>query len=107
MGVGAFSPLSLGTSALAWWSADTLSSLALSGSSVITWIDRVAGLAPTQGTAGARPTYSATSFGGFPGVTFDGGLSPRTSWNSVRLHTGVRSSRNSSSDGSPLKWPWP
>ena len=57
---------------LGFWDAEAVGSLSLSGDAVITWTDLVGGYAPTQGTADARPTYSATSFNGRPGVAFDG-----------------------------------
>ena len=71
-GRGAWNPLRLGSSLLAWWSADRPDLMTLSGSQVTTWRDIVAGYAPTQGVSGSRPIYSATSFNGAAGVTFDG-----------------------------------
>jgi len=67
-----WTPLRLGASLLAWWSADRVDLMTLSGSQVVTWLDIVAGYAVTQGVSGSRPTYSATSFNGSPSVTFDG-----------------------------------
>jgi hypothetical protein len=49
-----------------------VSTLTLSGSQVVTWADKIAGHAPTQATAAARPLWSATAFNGRPGVVFDG-----------------------------------
>jgi hypothetical protein len=62
-----FSPLDLGDDLLGWWDASTLADGA-----VASWADVVAGYTVTQATSGARPVKSATSFGGAPGVTFDG-----------------------------------
>lgn len=62
----------LGASLLAFWDAERSSTLTLSGSSVTTWTDRKAGYAPTQAVGGSKPAYSATSFNGRPGLTFDG-----------------------------------
>jgi hypothetical protein len=62
-----FSPLDLGVDLLGWWDASTLADGA-----VASWADVVAGYTVTQATSGARPVKSATSFGGAPGVTFDG-----------------------------------
>ena len=65
-----WSPADLGTSLLAWW--DASQGVTLSGSQVTAWVDRESGYSVTQGTAAARPLWSATSFGGEPGLTFDG-----------------------------------
>jgi len=45
----------------------------LAAGAVAAWPCAVTGVQATQGTAGARPTQSATAFGGRPGLTFDGG----------------------------------
>jgi len=71
-GKATWTPTQLGASLLAWWSADRVDLMTLSGSQVTTWRDIVAGYAPTQSVAGSKPLYSATSFNGSPGVTFDG-----------------------------------
>lgn len=68
----AWSPLDLGSSLLAWWTADRADLITLSGSQVTDWLDIIANRNMTQGVSGARPLYSATSFNGSPGVTFDG-----------------------------------
>ncbi len=70
--LGSFDPFMLGASLLGYWDAESVSTLTLAGSLVTTWADRVAGYAPTQATSGFKPVYSATSFNGRPGVTFDG-----------------------------------
>lgn len=68
----AWAPSDLGVKLLAFFDAEDPSQLTLSGSNVTTWTDPVSGAAPTQGTAGFKPVYSATSFNSRPGVTFDG-----------------------------------
>lgn len=67
-----WTPRKLGASLLGWWSADRPDLISLSGSQVTGWKDAVAAYNLTQGVAGARPLYSAISFNGAPGVTFDG-----------------------------------
>lgn len=72
-GVGvAFSPIDLGDSLLAWWSADRTDLMTLSGAQVTSWRDAKNGYDVVQAVAGARPLYSATSFNGAPGLSFDG-----------------------------------
>jgi len=71
-GVGGWTPARLGASLLGWWDAERADKLALSGSSVTTWTDIVANYAMTQAVGAAKPVYSATSFNGRPGITFDG-----------------------------------
>lgn len=67
-----FTPADLGASLLANWDAEVTSSLTLSGSSVTTWTDTKAGIAPTQSTGGSKPIWGGASFNSRPGVTFDG-----------------------------------
>lgn len=67
-----WSPLMLGASLLAWWTADTAGLITLNGTAVTSWKDVVAGYDAVQGVSAARPLYSATSFNGVPSVTFDG-----------------------------------
>jgi hypothetical protein len=57
-----WTPNELESSLLAWWDAGH-------GVSASTWVDRKAGLVLT---ASGAPAWSATSFNGFPGITFDG-----------------------------------
>lgn len=72
-GGGAATPITiLGASALAWWTADRADLITLSGSEVTSWKDVVAAYDAAQGTSARRPLYSATSYNGAPGVTFDG-----------------------------------
>jgi hypothetical protein len=61
----------LGSSLLAWWSADRVDLITLSGSQVTSWRDIIAGYDVVQAVSAARPLYSATSFNGAPGVTAD------------------------------------
>lgn len=62
----------LGSSLLAYWDADTASSLTLSGSNVTTWADVKNGYAVTQAVSGSKPIYSATGLNNRGAVTFDG-----------------------------------
>lgn len=68
---GRWTPLSLGSKALAWWTADKANLITLSGSQITSWRDVVAGYNCVQAASGSRPLWSATSFNGAPGVTFD------------------------------------
>lgn len=73
MGSGSgWTPISLGSSLIAWWTADRADLMTLSGSQVSSWRDVVAGYNAVQAVSGSRPVYSAGSFNGAPGVTFDG-----------------------------------
>lgn len=65
-------PFTLGDDLLAWWSADRSDLVTVTGIGVSSWRDAVAGYDMVQATDANRPTYSATSFNGAPGVTFDG-----------------------------------
>jgi len=69
--LGSWAPTDLGASLIAWWDAG--SGVTESGGAVSAWADSVGALTVAQGTAGNKPTYSATSFRGAPGITFDGG----------------------------------
>lgn len=60
-----WTPLSLGSTLVAWWDAQSLSA-----SPVSSWIDKKSGIAATQGTGAKQPTWSATARNGKPGVTF-------------------------------------
>lgn len=68
--LGSWAPTDLGASLIAWWDAG--SGVTESGGAVSAWADSVGALTVAQGTAGNKPTYSATSFRGAPGITFDG-----------------------------------
>jgi len=67
-----FIPADLGSDLIAHWSADDTGLITLSTANVTSWKDRVSGLDLAQSTDAARPVWSATSFNGNPGVTFDG-----------------------------------
>lgn len=67
---GGWWPLSLGSALVAWWDAQY--GVSLSGSQVTAWADRKIGYSAVQGVSAARPIFSATSFGGAPGLTYDG-----------------------------------
>lgn len=72
-GVLAKTPISiLGASLLAWWTADRADLITLNGSAVTSWKDVMHGYDAVQGVSASRPVYSATSFNGSPGLTFDG-----------------------------------
>jgi hypothetical protein len=64
-----WSPLDLGDDLCEWWNADDTNRLSISGGAVATWTS-VKGLALTG--AGAGRAWSATSFNGAPGITFNG-----------------------------------
>lgn len=61
----------LGNDLLEWWTASA-SLLSLSGSAVTGWSGVIHGFQLLQGVSASRPVFSSTSFGGAPGVTFDG-----------------------------------
>lgn len=69
---GGWTPAQLGTSLLGAWDAERSDLITLVGSVVSSWRDVVAGYDAAQATGVARPAYSATSFNGRPGLTFDG-----------------------------------
>jgi hypothetical protein len=83
-----YAPTSLGSLLIAWWTADRTDLITLSSTKVTSWKDAVAGYDLVQATDGARPVYSATSFNGAPGVTFDG-TDDYLSLESVPLPTGA------------------
>lgn len=66
-----FSLLSL-SSVGAFFDPEDAGSITLSGSLVTGWLDRKSGIQVTQGVNASRPAYSATSFIGRPGLTYDG-----------------------------------
>jgi len=61
----------LGSSLLGLWDAERIDKITLSGGTVVAWTDVVGNYSLGQGVGAARPAYSATSFNGRPGVTFD------------------------------------
>lgn len=62
----------LGSDLIAYWDANRPDLITQSSGAVSSWLDIVAGYDMVQATGAAKPTYSATSFNGAPGVTFDG-----------------------------------
>jgi hypothetical protein len=77
-----WSPWALDSALVAWWSAEDL----VDGA-VAAWMSRKGGFNPVQGTGGSQPTRAATSFNGFPGVTFDGADDQLTLGNTTNLPT--------------------
>lgn len=69
---GGWTPLNLGSSLYAWWTADRADLITLSGASIASWRDVVAGYDAVQVLGTSQPSYSATSFNGAPAATFDG-----------------------------------
>ena len=69
---GAWTPLSLGASLIAWWDAEATGTVTESGGAVSDWATVKGGSTVSQATAGFKPVYSATSFNSRPGITFDG-----------------------------------
>ncbi len=58
--------------AKAWWKASSIAQA--DSSAVATWTDSISSIAPTQATAGSRPTYRTTQGpNSTPAVSFDGG----------------------------------
>ena len=69
---GGYDPArALGPDLIAWLDAGR-PDLMTFATGVSSWKDIVAGYVATQGTAAARPVYSAASFNGAPALTFDG-----------------------------------
>lgn len=57
---------------IAWWDAQNIPSLTLSGSNVSAWADRKGGLVASQATGANQPVWSASARNGKAGVTFNG-----------------------------------
>lgn len=70
IGPASWTPFNLGSALLAWW--DSSQGVAVTGSNVTSWTDRKGAYAAVQAVEGSQPLWSATSFNGAPGVTFDG-----------------------------------
>ena len=66
--VSGWSPAALGASLLGWWDAERTDLITLSGSSVTSWADVVAGYAATQGVTASRPRWNAAAFGGVQNI---------------------------------------
>lgn len=67
-----WAPSQLGASIYDYWDAEQPSTLTLGGSAVAAWASVKNGYSASQATEAAKPVYSATSFNGRPGLTFDG-----------------------------------
>lgn len=69
-----YTPLvELGDSILAYWDANTVSSMTLGGGNAVSsWRDLKNNYNVIQATGASQPVYSATSFNGKAGLTFDG-----------------------------------
>jgi hypothetical protein len=68
---GGWSPASV--SPALWLDANDPATITASGGAVSTWADKSGNASDaTQATSAQRPAYSATSFSGRPGITFDG-----------------------------------
>lgn len=67
-----WNPADLGAKLRAWWDAEDPTSFTLAGGLVSGWADQVGAYAAIQGLSASKPIYAADSFGGRPGVTFDG-----------------------------------
>lgn len=63
---------SLGSDLLGYWDASRPDTMTIAGGAVSSWRDLVAGYDAAQATGAAQPLWSASSFGGDPGLTFDG-----------------------------------
>lgn len=70
--LGGWTPLALGSSLLAWWDAERPDLITAPGGAMSIWRDIVGGYDVTQAVGASKPVYSATSFNGRPGVSFDG-----------------------------------
>lgn len=69
----AWTPLVLGASLLAWWTADRPDLITMDGSSrVSSWRDVVGGYDAVQATQAAQPIWSATGFNTRAAIAFDG-----------------------------------
>lgn len=91
-----WTPLALGSKLVAWWDAERSDTITRSGGLVSSWRDVVGGYNMAQSSASLKPVYSATSFNGRPGLTFDGA-------DDVLLFTGFPASFPAGADPS---WMW-
>ncbi len=71
-GVGGWTPARLGAALYDMWDAELTATISLSGSAVTAWASAKNGYSAAQAVGASRPIYSATSFNGRPGITFDG-----------------------------------
>ncbi|WP_159728365.1 hypothetical protein [Methylosinus sp. Ce-a6] len=65
-----WSPLLLGASLAAWWSALESSSITLAGANVPAWASIVGGISATQATGAVQPIYAAAGINSRPSLTF-------------------------------------
>jgi hypothetical protein len=71
--ISPWTPAALGSNVAVWLDAADANTVVLNGSNVSQWNDKSGnGSHATQSTSAQQPTYSATSFSGQPGITFDG-----------------------------------
>lgn len=72
-GVLSYDPsAALGADLLGYWDAERADLMTVAGGTVSSWRDVKAAYNLVQATGAAQPAYSATSFNGHPGITFDG-----------------------------------
>lgn len=62
----------MGANLVAWWNADEAGSITTTGAGVSSWLDEIGSYDLAQATDDDRPVWSASSFNGRGGVTFDG-----------------------------------
>jgi len=84
-----FVPADLDTLLIDAWDAESSASLTLVGSNVSQWSSIKGATPAVQATDANRPVYSATSFNGRPGLTFDGVNDSLTSTGVGLLPTGA------------------
>lgn len=70
--ISGFTPSDLGAALYDMWDVEDASKLTLVGAAVTAWASSKNGYSAAQAVGAARPVYSATSFNGRPGLTFDG-----------------------------------
>lgn len=70
--VDGWTPADLGDALLGQLDAEDTASITQTDGAVSAWDDTVAEVSFVQATADAQPVWSATSFNGRPGITFDG-----------------------------------
>lgn len=73
----------------AWWDAEDVAQLSLSGAAVAAAADLINGFSAAQAFGSARPTWSASSFNGRPGLAFDGSDDQLTYASTVGIPTGA------------------
>lgn len=73
----------------AWWDAEAASLIALSGGTATSIADLMYGYSAAQAFGSAKPAWSASSFNGRPGLTFDGTDDELTYASTVGIPTGA------------------